>query len=309
MIISASRRTDIPARFSDWFLGRLREGFVYVRNPMNPRQVGKIPLNTDVVDGIVLWTKNPLPMLDKLGELSAYPFYFQFTLTSYRADVEANLPSKREVLIPAFQKLSDLIGPERVVWRYDPVFLNAAYSVAHHVKHFEETAKRLFKHTRRCVISFMDFYRKTVNNIKDLNVKPFEAEDRRLLSRSLADIARCYGLELEACAEDMDLSRYGVARARCVDEKLLEKFGRALKIPKDKNQRAACGCVESIDIGQYDTCQNACKYCYANRSPQLARANFSKHDPRSPLICGRLEEADKVYERKAVSNKIKSQQF
>ena len=124
MIISASRRTDIPTYYSDWFFNRIKEGFVFVRNPMNAHQISRIDLRPDVVDGIVFWTKNPLPMLDRLDLLKEYTYYFQFTLTSYGEDVESNIPSKSNVIIPSFQRLSDKLGPERVIWRYDPIFLS-----------------------------------------------------------------------------------------------------------------------------------------------------------------------------------------
>ena len=128
MIISASRRTDIPAYYSDWFCNRLREGFVCVRTPMNFHQVSRIALSSDVVDGIVFWTKDPRPLMPRLEELRAYPYYFQFTLTPYGKDMEPGLPDKGAVLLPAFQMLSDMIGPERVIWRYDPILLTARYT-------------------------------------------------------------------------------------------------------------------------------------------------------------------------------------
>ena len=127
MIISASRRTDIPTYYSEWFFNRIKEGYALVRNPMNAHQISKISLNPDVVDGIVFWTKNPTPMLDKLDRLKDYTYYFQFTLNAYGQDVEASIPSKNNVVIPAFQKLSDMIGPEKVIWRYDPIYLNETY--------------------------------------------------------------------------------------------------------------------------------------------------------------------------------------
>lgn len=305
MIISASRRTDIPSYFSDWFMGRLKEGFVYVRNPMNTRQVSKITLNPDVVDGIVLWTKNPLPILEKLRALSGYTHYFQFTLTSYQSDVEGNLPSKKDILIPAFQRLSDLIGSERVIWRYDPILLNDKYGLAWHIQYFEKIAKRLHPYTRRCTISFIDYYRKTANNMKLLNLKGIEEEDKHTLAQALARIAHSYGLAMDTCAEDIDLREYGIHHAHCVDGMLLEKLsGHSLKISKDKSQRDECGCMESIDIGQYNTCQNGCRYCYANHSAKAAIANVLAHDPLSPLMCGALEDGDEIFERKVASNNV-----
>ena len=133
MIISASRRTDIPAYYALWFLRRLEAGFVCVRNPVNFHQVSRIPLSPEVVDGIVFWTKNPTPMLDRLPLLKDYPFYFQFTLTAYAQDLEPGVPNKNEVIIPAFQELSRRIGPERVIWRYDPILPTPKYNIDYHV--------------------------------------------------------------------------------------------------------------------------------------------------------------------------------
>ena len=124
MIISASRRTDIPAFYAEWFFNRIKEGYVLVRNPMNYHQVSKISLSPAVVDGIVFWTKNPLPMMTRLDELREYPYYFQFTLTPYGKEMEPGLPSKKAVLIPVFRELSRKLGPDRLVWRYDPILLN-----------------------------------------------------------------------------------------------------------------------------------------------------------------------------------------
>ena len=145
MIISASRRTDIPTYYSNWFLNRVKAGYVYVRNPMNAHQISFSP---EVVDGMVFWTKNPIPMLDKLDALKDYMYYFQFTLNSYGVDVERNIPSKNKVIVPAFQRLSDLIGPDRVIWRYDPIFLSETYTMDYHIRYFEELAKRLYPYTK-----------------------------------------------------------------------------------------------------------------------------------------------------------------
>lgn len=304
MIISASRRTDIPSYYSDWFFNRIKEGFAYVRNPMNIHQVSKVSLNPDVVDGMVLWTKNPLPMLDRLDELSQYHYYFQFTLNSYQTDVEANMPSKNDILIPTFQKLSDLIGPDRVVWRYDPIFLNDKYSVSYHVEYFDKMAQRLKDYTKKCTISFIDYYRNTVNNVKGLNICNLTEQDKDILAKNLSEIAHGYGLAMDTCAEGIELSKYGITHARCVDDRLLEKIsGYSLKVEKDKSQRLECGCVSSIDIGLYNTCRNGCKYCYANYSLKTVAKNSQMHDTTSPLLAGNLESDDIVKERKVSSNK------
>ncbi len=159
MIISASRRTDIPSYYSEWFFNRIKEGYVCVRNPMNIHQVGKIPLSPDVIDGIVFWTKNPTPMLNRLDEISQYNYYFQFTVNSYNTDIETNIPSKNDVIIPTFQKLSKQIGKNRVIWRYDPILINEKYTLEYHLTYFKMMADKLADYTEKCTISFIDIYR------------------------------------------------------------------------------------------------------------------------------------------------------
>lgn len=304
MIISASRRTDIPSYYCDWFLNRIKEGFVYVRNPMNIHQVSEVSLSPDVVDGIVLWTKNPNPMLERLNKLIQYNYYFQFTLNSYQTDVEVNLPSKNDVIIPAFQKLSDKLGPDRVVWRYDPIFLNEKYTFEYHIEYFDKLARQLKDYTRKCTISFIDYYRNTVNNVKGLNLIELTDKSKDELAKALSEIAYSNGLNMDTCAEGIDLSRYGITHAHCIDDTLLEKIsGFSLKVEKDKSQRLECGCVSSIDIGMYNTCRNGCKYCYANYSLKTVKNNSQKHNINSPLISGQIAADDVITERKVMSNR------
>ncbi len=287
MILSASRRTDIPAYYSDWFFNRVREGYALVRNPMNAKQIRRIDLRPEAVDGIVFWTKNPAPMLTELSRLEGYVYYFQFTLNAYGREVEKGIPSKEDVVIPAFQRLSDRIGPDRVIWRYDPIFLNAQYSVEAHIRNFENLARHLSPYTRKCVISFMDLYRKTEKNMADFDIQQMTAQTQRNLAKRLAEIAQAHGLKLETCAEQMDLEQYGVGHARCIDDRLLEKLlRRPLKVRKDRNQRRECGCVESVDIGAYNTCRGGCRYCYANSSAKAVHANLERHNARSPILIG-----------------------
>lgn len=297
MIISASRRTDIPAFYSDWFFERLREKYVLVRNPINPRQVGRIDLSPDVVDGIVFWTKNPLPMLNRLEPLRDYTYYFQFTLTSYGTDTEPYVPSKNDELIPAFKRLSDLLGPDRVVWRYDPIFLNDKYTVAYHAEYFDRLAGKLQGYAKKCVISFMDTYRHNARRLKTLKPIEMTGEREHQLARCLAQSAARSSLTLETCAESADLRLYGVGHGRCVDAALLEKAGgETLDIAMDKGQRAACLCHESIDIGTYGTCRHGCVYCYADRDtdPGKKAKNF---DVQSPILCGEVSKSDRITPR------------
>lgn len=298
MILSVSRRTDIPNYYSEWFLNRIKEGYLYVRNPMNYHQVSKINLSSDVVDCIVFWTKNPEPMIDKLEQLKDYKYYFQFTLTGYGNDIESLVPHKRERMIPVFQRLAQAIGKEKVVWRYDPIVFTKSYSEEYHLKAFNEIANKLNGYTHRVIISFMDFYTKTKKNMKGIPI--IEKEEYQLLefSSKLAQVARNNGMEIEACAESIDLSSCGIKRGSCVDKELIEKIvGYSIKAKKDKNQRNECGCVESIDIGTYNTCLNGCKYCYANYSEESVRANITLYNAHSPILCGEITGEDKITER------------
>ena len=177
MIISASRRTDIPTYYSEWFFNRIKEGYVCVRNPMNIHQISKIDLSPNVVDGIVFWTKNPIPMVDRMLELEKYIYYFQFTLNAYGKDVEPNVPSKNDFIIPSFQKLSSIIGKERVVWRYDPIFINEHYTIEYHKKYFQALCSKLSKFTEKCTVSFIDLYKNTARNTKRLNIQTLSNDE------------------------------------------------------------------------------------------------------------------------------------
>ena len=302
MIISASRRTDIPTYYSEWFFNRLREGYVLVRNPMNARQISWISLSPEAVDGIVFWTKNPVPMLSRLGELEPYPYYFQFTLTAYGRDVEPNLPGKNGVLIPAFQELSRMAGRERVVWRYDPIFLSDRYTVEYHCRYFRVLAAKLGEYTEKCTVSFLDFYRSTARNMRSLHIREMTAAQQREMMERFSEIAGEYGLYIDTCSEAISLEDLGVSHASCVDRERLERIGGyRLNVGRDRNQRKECGCAASVDIGAYDTCGNGCLYCYATDSPPRAAERVRAHRPDSPILFGTVGPEDVIREREAVS--------
>lgn len=302
MIISASRRTDIPAFYSDWFLNRIKEGFALVRNPMNFRQVSKINLSPEVVDCIVFWTKNPQPMINKLSKLDGYNYYFQFTLNSYDKTIETNLPEK-SALIKTFKELALMIGRDKVIWRYDPIFLTDKFDIKYHVKWFEYLAKELSGYTKKCVISFLDMYKKTERNLKGINLLSMNEEQMKEIAFHLSFIAKKYDLQLEACCEEIDLTEYNIKAGKCIDDELISKIiGKKLDIKKDPNQRLSCRCVQSIDIGAYNTCRHRCLYCYANFNTGLVDKNVRLHKVTSPLLYGQLEDKDKVTIRQVTSN-------
>lgn len=304
MILSVSRRTDIPNYYSEWFFNRLKDGFLYVRNPMNFHQISEIKISPDVVDCIVFWTKNPLPMMERLDELEAYNYYFQFTLTGYGNDVERNLPNKKTSVIPIFQELSNRIGKEKVVWRYDPIFFSNRYNVQYHLKAFRSIAEALSGYTEKCVISFLDIYPKNKKNMDNLLSYDLSDSELRKFAKELSNIAKENHIKIGSCAEKIDLDEYGIIHNSCIDKELIEKIiGCKLKINKDKNQRIECGCVESVEVGTYNTCKNGCVYCYANYSAKSVESNFQKYDPLSPLLCGHIEKEDRISTRKVVSLK------
>lgn len=304
MILSVSRRTDIPNYYSEWFFNRLKDGFLYVRNPMNFHQISEIKISPDVVDCIVFWTKNPLPMMERLDELEAYNYYFQFTLTGYGNDVERNLPNKKTSVIPIFQELSNRIGKEKVVWRYDPIFFSNRYNVQYHLKAFRSIAEALSGYTEKCVISFLDIYPKNKKNMDNLLSYDLSDSELRGFAKELSNIAKENHIKIGSCAEKIDLDEYGIIHNSCIDKELIEKIiGCKLKINKDKNQRIECGCVESVEVGTYNTCKNGCVYCYANYSAKSVESNFQKYDPLSPLLCGHIEKDDRISTRKVVSLK------
>lgn len=302
MIISASRRTDIPSFYSEWLFNRIKAGYAYVRNPMNPHNISEVSLSPELVDGIVFWTKNPSPMLHRLDELRDYVYYFQFTLTPYGTDIEKNLPSKDDVIIPAFQKLSSLIGKERVIWRYDPILLSDRYTMLYHIEHFRILCGKLAGYTEKCTISFLDLYRNIKRNIDPLGIRPLTSGQAEELTGGFCDIAKEHGIYIDTCAEEIDLGRFGVGHAACIDRERFERIGNyKLNIERDKNQRAACRCVSSIDLGAYNTCGNGCVYCYANFNQTLVDRCRGEYNPSSPLLCGGIDENDIIKPREMKS--------
>ena len=302
MILSVSRRTDIPNYYSDWFFSRIKEGFLYVRNPMNVHQISKINLSPDVVDCIVFWTKNPANMIEKLNYLKNYAYYFQFTLTGYGKDVEPNLPNKREELMPTFKRLSEKIGKEKVIWRYDPILISKRYTMDYHLKAFEEIACNLADYTEKVVISFVDLYSKTQRNTRELDIKQMTNEEMISLAGKMAQIASKYNLIIESCAEQINLQEVGIQHGSCIDKKLIERIlGCKLIVEKDKNQRGECGCFESVEIGTYNTCLNGCKYCYANFNDNKVKENVMLYAQDSALLCGNITSDDRITDRKMKS--------
>lgn len=271
-IISASRRTDVPAFHSEWFKSRLAAGKVSLPNPYNREQVVEISLRPDDIDAIVFWTKNPAPLLADLDliERACPRFYFQFTLNDYPTALEPGLPAMEERLA-SFARLSGRLGPERVIWRYDPIIISNRTDHAYHLARFQKLSERLAPHTRRVVISLVDYYKKTTRGLRPLREAGFEfaADAERLpethdLLAELAGCAKRHQIEIQSCAEEQDFSDIGIPPGACIDGELIERmFGLGKKWKKDPVQRKRCLCRQSRDIGSYGSCGHACPYCYA----------------------------------------------
>ncbi len=301
MILSASRRTDIPCYYAEWFMNRIRTGYLLTRNPMNHAQVSRILLSPDIVDCIVFWTKDAANMLPYLNELDVlnYKYYFQFTLTPYGRDFEQNLRPKTNIE-DIFITLSKRIGRERVVWRYDPIILNNTLNIEYHKAQFVRMCEKLSLYTDTVTISFVDMYAKLKTNL----IRPITEDEIAELSAFIGKTVKEYGIRAIACCEKDDLTKYGIVQSSCIDRECIEKIiGYPLDVNADKNQRTGCGCVESIDIGAYNTCLNGCVYCYANNSQATTARRHASHDSESALLVGRVYDSENITERKVKSNK------
>ncbi len=299
MILSVSRRTDIPAFYAEWFMERLRQKYVLVRNPFNIHSISRIPLTPENIDAIVFWTKNSKPIHKYLDEIDnlGYKYYFQYTITPYKKDMEENLPDKK-IIISYFKELSSLIGKEKVILRYDPVILTDNYTIDYHKKAFEKLCRNLNGYTKKIIISFIDYYNNTYNNIKAHNVYNITNEDMYIIAENFAETADKYNLTIESCAEQINLEKFGINHGKCIDDELIEKItGYKIKAGKD-GQRLACGCIKCIDIGEYNTCLHKCLYCYANINKDTAFKNYKLHNKFSPLLIGDVDTLkDKIIER------------
>lgn len=301
MIISASRRTDIPAFYADWFINRVREGRCEVPSPFNLRQIASISLKAEDVDWIVFWTRSPRPLFRHLRELDGrgFGYYFQYTLLDYPALIDPHSPPASRAL-DTFRALADRIGPERMIWRYDPIVLSGITPSGYHLETFERLATALRGYTRRVVVSFLDVYAKARRRLREmqndgaplLSILRNDEDNQNILSSGarnlvvgLRQIALANDLEIQSCAEEIDLAPYGIPPGKCIDAGLIEQLsGQAVTYQKDPGQRKACGCALSKDIGMYDSCLFGCRYCYATRSFDLARRNYTLHDPKTASI-------------------------
>lgn len=294
MILFASGRTDIPAFYSNWFINRVKAGFVDVRNPFNQNLVSRI--NFSDVDLIMFCSKNPLPMIDKLKMLKV-PVLFHVTITPYSKDVEPNIPDKR-LIIEGVKKLSLVLGIDNVVLRYDPIFLSDKYNVDYHIRAFDKLCKNLNGYVNKIIVSFMDEYKNVRINKDILKYRTFTREDYKKIGEAFSKSAMDNGMSVQTCFEDNDLTEYGFVKGECLSHELAyiltgKKF-KSSNVRKEKK----CECVQMVDIGDYNSCMHMCKYCYANYDEKAVSSNFERHDDNSSLLIGSIQSDDVIKVRK-----------
>jgi hypothetical protein len=289
-IISASRRSDIAAFYSRWFLRRLEEGYCEWIHPFTGK-LERVSLLPEDCLSIVFWTRNPAPLFPALGDLEASGHFpcFHFTVTGYPKPLESHNPGLN-LSLRRLRELAERVGPESIIWRYDPIVVSSLTPVAFHIEHFASMAQRLEGAIRRVYFSFVDYYGKTRQNFERLSrehgvsfLEP-DALERENLALRLRDIAARHGMTLHACCED-ELVGEGVEKGRCIDLEAIRRLRPdVLEQLKRRPTREHCGCTESVDIGAYDTCAFGCSYCYATTSREAALARLREHDPHDTLL-------------------------
>lgn len=308
IIISASRSTDIPAFYSEWFMNRLKAGYVKWTNPFNQKPLYVSFQNTRV---IVFWTKNAEKMVKYLPEIDkkGINYYFTFTVNDYEDEgLEPGLPPL-EKRIETFKKLSEKLEKRQVIWRADPLILSEKLTTGVLLEKLKKIGDQLKDYTEKLVISFADIncYRKVQSNLKNSKLgefREFTEKEQREIASGLAELNKNWKLDIATCAEKIPLEEYGIKHNKCIDDDLMIKlwsndlklmdflgyepdlFSSQGKRPnlKDKGQRKECGCIMSKDIGHYNTCGHFCVYCYANDSKETVKKNMQKAKSDSESI-------------------------
>lgn len=307
MIINTGSRTDTVQYYTEWLLKRFEEGFVYSRNPLFPDKVTKYELNPDVVDCIIFCSKNYEPILPYIkGITEKFNTYFHYTITAYDKDIEPNVPDI-EKSIETLIKLSELVGRQRIAWRYDPILLTEKYTKILHYKTFNHIAEKISPYIDRCIFSFVEMYKKLETNMPEIIL--LTPKDKTEIARNIGAITKKHNMIIQTCATDENYEQYGILTSGCLTADILGRANNVkFKKLKHSGNRKNCNCMESRNIGDYDTCPNGCKYCYANQNPQIAKLNYEKHNPNSPLILGDLQETDEIIQGSQKSFLIKYEQ-
>ena len=293
MIINTGQRTDIPAFYSRWFINRIKQGYVLVRNPYYPTLVTKFILDPKVVDVIGFCTKNPRPMIPYLDEIKDYGQFWYITITSFGRDLEPNVPSINEV-ISDFKYLSNKLGKTKVSWRYTPIIINDKYTLEYHIKAFKYIASSLDGYTELVAFGFLDVYPKLKKNHPELQDMPDDI--KIIIAKEFQKIAKEHHMALRLCSKEKWLKDYGIDVDGCMRIEDYERsINKKLNVKKKMEARKGyCACYLSNDIGTYNSCPHLCKYCYANGDKDLVLKNYKLHDENSPLLIGHINSDDKI---------------
>lgn len=293
MIINTGSRTDTVQYYSDWLLKRFKEGFVYSRNPLFPNIVTRYELNPNILDCVVFCSKNYEPILDRLTEITdKFNTYFHYTITAYGRDIEPNVPNIDES-IETLIKLSKIVGKQKIAWRYDPILLTKKYTKQVHYNTFDYMSKRLSPHIDRCIFSFVDMYKKLETNMPEIII--LNNNDKIEIAKNIGSIAKKHNMIIQTCATIEDFKQFGILQTGCMTSEILGNANNiTFKKVRHSGNRQGCKCIENRNIGDYDTCPNGCKYCYANKNPQIAQENYKKHNPNDLMILGNLKPTDEI---------------
>ena len=300
MIINVGGRTDIVNYYTPWLLNRLEEGYVYSRNPFARENVYKLSLKSEDVDCLLFCSKNYKPILKHIGDIDEkYNILCNYTITAYGKDIEPKVPSINQS-IKTLKRLSDIVGVNKILWRYDPILLTEKYTVEKHLETFEYMAEKISPLVYRCIFSFVDMYKKVEENMPE--IIPFTDEDKVKLLKGIGEISKKYNLYTQTCATNERYEKYGIHAAGCTTREILEQAHNVVyKNVKGTGIRENCHCIPSRDIGAYNSCLSECKYCYANRKPNIPKKVIKMHDEKSPLLLGQLKENDRLIETKIIS--------
>ena len=294
MILNTGLRTDIPGFFSEWFYNRIEDGFVYVRNPYAKNQIYSYRLDPELIDCIIFCTKNPKPMFENLEKIDKFNQYWHITITPYEKEIEPNVPPMNDVL-ESFKYLSKKLGKENVTLRYDPIFINEKYSLEKHIESFEYIANSLSDYTTEAIISFIDLYEKTKRNFP--KAREVTKDERLKLGKEFAQIGKKNNIIIKTCVEGTELDKFGIDSSGCMTKEVIERaINKNLNIPKQKARNGECYCLLNNDIGEYNTCDHGCLYCYANSNKRMVKRNLKLHDPKSPILIGEIKEYDIIKE-------------
>lgn len=293
MIINTGLRTDIIHHYSDWLFRRFREGFAYSRNPIFPNKVTSYELSPEKVDAVVFCSKNYAKALPRIHEITdRFRTYFYYTITAYGKDVEPDIPSIDES-IQTLIVLSKIVGKQRVAWRYDPVLITKKYTADCHFETFEYILSRIHARIDRCIFSFVEMF--AAIQMRMPEIIPLTPSEKQTLAFGFGKIAKKYSALVQTCDNGNNYSQGGVLSSGCTTLGILANAnGCVFQNIKHNGMKRSCRCLETRDLGWYDTCPSFCKYCNANHHPNLVTENVKQHDPYSPLLIGNLQESDKL---------------